>query len=246
MDILSKHVTIRNFKNEPISEEILEQILNCGVRASTTGNMQWYSIVVTSDSTLKNKLASCHFNQNVAKTAPLLLTFCADINRFNAWCLLNNATPGYNNFLSFFNAAIDALLVAQNVCIAAENIGLGICYLGTTTYNAPEIIELLQLPRFVVPITTVAVGWPAESPNLTDRLSLEAVVHKEIYKNYTDEKIRKFYSAKERLDSSKKFVSENNLENLAQVFTNVRYKKSDNEYFSDKFLNVLRNQGFLE
>lgn len=246
MDVISKHVTIRNFKNQPVSEEILEQILNCGVRASTTGNMQWYSIVVTADSDMKNKLAPHHFNQNVAKTAPVLLTFCADINRFNAWCLLNSATPGYNNFLSFFNAAIDALLVAQNVCIAAENMGLGICYLGTTTYNAPEIIKLLQLPRFVVPITTVALGWPAESPDLTDRLPLEAVVHKEIYKNYSDEQIRQLYAAKESLKSSKKFVAENNKENLAQVFTDVRYKKSDNEFFSEKFLSMLGNQGFLE
>ena len=66
--------------------------------------------------------------------APVLLTFCADFNRFNKWCLLNNAVPGYDNFLSFMTAAIDALLVAQTVCIAAEARGLGICYLGTTTY----------------------------------------------------------------------------------------------------------------
>lgn len=246
MDILSKHVTIRNFKNQPVSEEILEQILNCGVRASTTGNMQWYSVVVTTDSNLRNRLATLHFNQNVARTAPVLLTFCADINRFNSWCVLNSASPGYNNFLSFFSAAIDALLVAQNICIAAENIDLGICYLGTTIYNAPEIIELLQIPRFVVPITTVALGWPAESPELTDRLQLEAIVHKDIYKNYSDEQIRQIYSAKESLESSKKFVAENNKENLAQVFTDVRYKKSDNDIFSEKFMNTLKKQGFIE
>ena len=246
MDTLLKHVTIRNFSDRPVSEEILEQILNCGVRASTTGNMQWYSIVVTTGPDMKNRLAPYHFNQNVAKTAPVLLTFCADINRFNLWCIINNAIPGYNNFLSFFNAAIDALLVAQNVCIAAENVGLGICYLGTTTYNAPEIIELLQLPRLVVPVTTVALGWPAEFPDLTDRLPLEAVVHKETYKNYSEDQILRLYSAKESLDSSKKFIAENNKENLAQVFTDVRYKKPDNEFFSEKLLTALKNQGFLE
>jgi nitroreductase len=245
MDALLKHVTIRKFSDQPVSEELLVQILNAGIRASTTGNMQWYSIVITTESERRSKLAALHFNQNVAKTAPALLTFCADINRFNIWCTTNNAVPGYNNFLSFFNAAVDALLVAQNVCIAAENVGLGICYLGTTTYNAPEIIDVLQLPGFVVPITTLAVGWPAESPELTDRLPLNAVVHKEIYTNYSEELIRKLYSVKESLDTSKKFVVENNKENLAQVFTDVRYKKSDNEFFSEKFLNTIRKQGFI-
>ena len=246
MDTLLKHVTIRNFSDRPVSDEIIAQILNCGVRASTTGNMQWYSIVVTTGTDMKNRLAFYHFNQNVAKTAPVLLTFCADINRFNLWCKINNANPGYNNFLSFFNAAIDALLVAQNVCIAAENVGLGICYLGTTTYNAPEITELLELPRFVFPVTTLALGWPAEFPDLTDRLPLEAVVHKEIYRNISEEHLKQLYSAKENLVSSKKFVAENNKENLAQVFTDVRYKKSDNEFFSGKFLTALKKQGFLE
>lgn len=245
MDILLKHVTIRNFLNKPVSNEVLDQLLNCGIRASNTGNMQWYSVVITTDDDFKRSLAQLHFNQNVAKTAPVLLTFCADINRFNKWCELNNAVPGYNNFLSFFNAAIDSLLLAQNVCIAAENVGLGICYLGTTTYNAPEIIELLKLPRFVIPVTTIALGWPSENPNLTDRLALDAVVHKEIYQDYSDDIIKQIYDEKEKLESSKKFVTENNKENLAQVFTDVRYKKSDNEFFSMKFLNTLSKQGFI-
>ena len=75
--------------------------------------------------------------------APLVLTFCADFNRFNKWCRQRKADPGYDNFLSFMTAAIDALLAAQNCALAAEAHGLGICYLGTTTYNADKIIEIL-------------------------------------------------------------------------------------------------------
>ncbi len=84
-------------------------------------------------------------------------------------------------FSPLFTAAIDALLVAQNVCVAAEDAGLGICYLGTTTYMAGKIIEILDLPQGVVPVTTVTLGYPDEWPDLTDRLPLEAVVHREKY-----------------------------------------------------------------
>ncbi len=245
MDSLLQHVSIRNFKEDPVPEELLEQLLNAGIRASTTGNMQWYSIIVTKDAEMKKKLVPLHFNQNVVRTAPVILTFCADINRFNLWCTQNIAVPGYDNFISFFNAATDALLVAQNVCIAAENAGLGICYLGTTIYNAPEMVTLLNLPQHVVPVTAVALGWPAERPELTDRLPLKAVVHNETYMDYTSETIKDMYAAKESLASSVRFVNENKKETLAQVFTDVRYKKPDNEFFSSKYLELIKEQGFL-
>ena len=92
--------------------------------------------------------------------APVMLTFMADFNRFNKWCLHRDAKPGYDNFLSFFTAAIDSLLATQNVAIAAESMGLGICYLGTTTYIADNLIEFFECPKGVVPITTLAVGIP--------------------------------------------------------------------------------------
>ena len=245
MELLNKHVTVRKYKDIPISDEVLESVIYSGTRASTTGNMQLYSVVITKDEAQKQKLAPFHFNQPVAKTAPVLLTFVADFNRFVKWCETSNAQPGYNNFSSFFTAAIDALLVAQNVCVAAENKGLGICYLGTTTYNAKEIAEVLKLPKLTFPVTTVAIGYPEEIPELTDRIPLEGIIHKETYANYTSETIRKLYSFKENLESSKQFVKENNKETLAQVFTDVRYKKSDNEYFSGKMFDFLKEQCFL-
>ncbi|VAW24149.1 Oxygen-insensitive NADPH nitroreductase [hydrothermal vent metagenome] len=245
MDLLLKHKTIRKFLEKEVPSELLENILTAGCRASTTGNMQVYSIIVTKNRAVKEKLMPLHFNQPVAKSAPLLLTFCADFNRFSKWCELRKAIPGYNNFLSFITASIDALLAAQNVCIAAEDKGLGICYLGTTTYNAKEIIEVLNLPKLVFPVTTVAIGWPGEDPLQTDRLPLKAVVHEERYKDYSKEDIDELYSYKENLPESLQFISENSKETLAQVFTDVRYKKSDNEFFSEKIVEVLKVQGFL-
>jgi nitroreductase len=246
LDLFLNRRTIREYNSEPVSDTLLNEILEAGCRASTTGNMQVYSIIITRDSGKKQELAPLHFNQKMVTEAPVVLTFCADFNRFNLWCKNRNAVPGYGNFLSFMTAAIDALLVAQTVCIAAESRGLGICYLGTTTYMAHKIIDVLNLPEGVIPITTVTLGWPSVIPEQVDRLPLEAVIHAETYNYYTSEIIDKFYNEKEQRDDSRQFVLENNKETLAQVFTDVRYKKADNEYFSRTFLQVLADQGFME
>ena len=245
MELLNKHVSIRKFKNRKIDNSLLESIIYSGTRASTTGNMQLYSVIVTEEKKNIEKLSPLHFNQPLLKSAPVLLTFVADFNRFSKWCEESSAAPGYRNFLSFITASIDALLVAQNVCIAAENNGLGICYLGTATYNAPEIIELLELPKLTFPITAIALGYPDEEPELTDRIPLEGIIHYEKYYDYTSDSIKALYKFKENLDTSKRFVEENGKHSLAQVFTDIRYKKADNEFFSEKMLKVLKEQGFL-
>jgi hypothetical protein len=194
---------------------------------------------------MKKELLPLHFNQKMVTEAPVLLTFCADFNRFSKWCRQRNASPGYDNFLSFMTAAIDALLVAQTVCIAAEALGLGICYLGTTTYMAHKIIEILKLPEGVVPVTTITLGWPAEKPEPVDRLPLEAVLHSETYHDYSSEDIDRIYHDKEQRADSLQFIKENNKETLAQVFTDIRYKKEDNVCFSRTLLKVLEKQGFM-
>ncbi len=237
--------TVRKYEEKDIDGWLLERILTAGMRASTTGNMQVYSIVVTRDSVMKQRLAPAHFNQPMVTEAPVVLTFCADFNRFNRWCRQRQAEPGYDNFLSFMTAAIDALLAAQTICNAAEEEGLGICYLGTATYSADRIIEILELPAGVVPVATVTMGWPAAIPEQPDRLPLEAVVHYERYQDYTADMIDDLYSVKEQRSDSRQFIAENNKSTLAQVFTDVRYKKADNEYFSEKYLEVIRRQGFL-
>lgn len=239
------HRSIRKYKNKPVPESMLRAILEAGTRASTTGNMQVYSVIVTTDDSIKRELAPCHFNQPMITQAPVVLTFCADFNRFNKWCRQRKAEPGYDNFLSFITAATDALLVAQNVCVAAEDSGLGICYLGTTIYTADKIIDILNLPVGVVPVTTVTMGYPDEDPGLTDRLPLEAVIHHERYSNYTGPDIDKYYSAKELINTYQEFVKENKKDTLAQVFTDVRYKKDDNVLFSRSLIKTLEKQGFM-
>ncbi|HZY24793.1 MAG TPA: nitroreductase family protein [Bacteroidales bacterium] len=244
-EVLIDRRTIRKYTSEPIDDKLLNELLTVGCRASTTGNMQVYSIIITRDEQKKKELAPLHFNQKMVTEAPVVLTFCADFNRFNKWCRQRKAEPCFDNFLSFMTAAIDALLVAQTVCIASESKGLGICYLGTTTYNAHKIIDVLKLPKGVVPVTTITLGWPAEKPDQVDRLPLEAIIHSEAYKDYSKEDIEEYYRIKEARSDSAQFINESNKETLAQVFTDIRYKKADNEYFSGILLQVLKDQGFM-
>jgi len=246
INTITEHRSIRNFSDKKVDKLILDKIIYAGTRASTTGNMQVYSMIITTGQKLKEQLWEAHFKQNMVKQAPVIVTFCADFNRFNKWCGQRKAIPGYDNFLSFFTAAIDALLVAQNVALASEAFGLGICYLGTTTYMAEKIIEILKLPEYVVPVTTLAIGYPDESPGLTDRLPVEGVIHSETYKDYTPEDIDGIYKEKESLESIKQLLIENKKETLAQVFTDNRYTKKDNIAFSQALLKVLEKQGFMK
>lgn len=245
MESIKNRRTIRKYKDQDIPSQLLTELLTDSFRASTMGGMQLYSVVVTRDKDMKAKLAPFHFNQPMVTQAPVVLTFCADFNRFCLWCKQRNAVPGYDNFLSFMNAATDALLVTQNFCTLAEENGLGICYLGTTIYNPEPIIELLKLPRLVIPVATITVGYPDECPEQPDRLPVSGIIHEEYYHDYTPEDIEQVYAYKESLSVNKQFVAENQKENLAQVFTDVRYRKSDNECMSEKLLEVLQKQGFF-
>ena len=157
MENLKQRRTIRKYQQKDISSDLLNDLLETSFRASTVGNMQVYSVIVTRDADRKARLAPAHFNQPMVKTAPAVLTFCIDLRRFSKWCEQRKAEPGYNNFEWFVTGAVDALLVAQTFCVAAEEKGLGICYLGTTTYNPQMIIEALELPELVFPITTVTM-----------------------------------------------------------------------------------------
>ncbi len=240
-----QHRSIRKYKPDPVPPEVLERVLEAGSRASTTGNMQVYSMVVTRDEGIRRQLWESHFKQDMVLQAPVHITFCADFNRFSKWCRQRKADPGYDNFLSFFTASIDALLASQNVALEAEANGLGICYLGTATYMAGRIIEILDIPEGVVPVAAIVLGYPDEDPPLTDRLSMRAVVHEEKYQDYGAGDIDGIYEEREASALTAALLEENRKETLAQVFTDNRYTRKDNVHFSNQFLEVIRKQGFF-
>ena len=239
------HRTIRKYSSREVSDELLNRLLNEAARTQTMGNLQLYSVVVTRSQEMKERLAPAHFNQPMVKGAPVVLTICADFNRTTQWANCRKANPGYDNPLSFLNAATDALLYTQTLCNLMEAEGLGYCFLGTTIYMPQQIIDILQLPRLTMPVATLTLGWPDENPPLTDRLPLESFVHNETYHDYSPADIDTYYTPKEQLPENRHFVEINNKETLAQVFTDLRYTRKDNEALSLSLLETLKRQGFL-
>lgn len=245
MQTIQQRRTIRKYAQKEVPETLLNHLLEEAERTPTMGNLQLYSVVVTRDAAMKRKLAPAHFNQPMVEGAPVVLTICADFRRTSLWAENRQAVPGYDNFLSFMNAATDALLYTQTFCNLAEAEGLGTCFLGTTVYMPQMIIDILQLPKLVFPVATITLGWPDEEPPLSDRLPLAAIVHHESYDDYTPERIDAFYTEKESLPENQHFVEINNKETLAQVFTDIRYTRKDNESMSEGMIEALRQQGFL-
>lgn len=236
----------RNFKDQEIDSETLTEIIRRSSKAPTCGNMQLYSVIVTRKKDTCKKLSEFHFNQPASSTAPVILTICADFNRFTKWCELNSADAGYDNFHSFITAMTDAIIFAQQIVTVAEMQGYGSCYLGTVTYNAKEISDLLGLPELVVPVASVALGVIDREGEETHRLEPEVILHLEKYRKDSDEKIKEDYKIYDEDPINIKFIKENHKENLAQVFAEIRYPRSTNEKNSEMFLTLLKEKGFMK
>lgn len=250
---LKSHRSIRKYTDQPVEEGLLQEILEAGIRASSSGNMNVYSIIVTRDQTIRQKLFKPHMYQQMVLEAPVLLTFCADFNRMRKWLKLNAANDSFDNFMSFMVAAIDAILVSQYTATAAESKGLGICYLGSTLANCDQIGEILKLPGSVVPVAGFTLGYPAEEPEIRDRLPLHGLVHQETYHNYNDEEIMAIYQNREtrgwdrymKIARLKKMVEENKVENLAQIYSQIKYTKQSHREYSQTILEYLLKQDFM-
>lgn len=236
--------TVRKYTSRPVSDELLNSLLEKASHTQTMGNLQLYSVIVTRDEAMKERLAPAHFSQPMVTGAPVVLTFCADFRRTTDWALNRQGHPGYDNFLSYQNALTDALLFCQCFCDLAESEGLGLCFLGTTVYNPQLIIDTLRLPALTFPVATITLGWPDETPQPSDRLPLDAFVHRETYTAYSPERIDSLYAYKESLPENQHFVEINSKDTLAQVFTDIRYTAEANRTMSITLDEAIRRQGF--
>lgn len=250
---IHKHRSIRKYKPDRVPEDVLTEILEAGIRSSSSGNMQSYSIIITRDEKLRSKLLLPHLQQSMVVDAPVLLTFCADFHRMRRWLKLNDAPDNFDNFFSFMVAAIDAVLASQTVALAAESRGLGLCYLGSTFANADQIGEILELPENVIPVVGYSLGYPDEDPGLRDRLPARGILHQETYHDYTDQEIQAIYAEREirgwarYMKSSwlKSQVEASSVNNLAQLYTEIKYTRPSHQEISSRVLAYLTAQDFM-
>ena len=242
-ELLMNHRSVRKYKDRTIDRQVLDRILECGMRASNTGNMQIYSVVVTQDAERREALSKLHFGQGA--TCAAYLTICVDVNRYHHWCRLRGCDEPYGNFLWLMSGTVDASLCAQNICVAAESEGLGFCYLGTVMYNTKAIAELLELPKGVVPVVTLSLGYPDEEPQQSERLPLEGTVHYETYHNYSDAEIDDIHRIREEFPFNQEMVRVNKTRNYCEIFTNIRYPKKDNLAISQSLEEFCIQAGFF-
>ncbi|MBR1549168.1 MAG: nitroreductase family protein [Bacteroidales bacterium] len=242
IDVMLEHRSIRKFKAERVERELLEEIVECGLRASNTGNMQLYSVIATEEEPLRTELCGLHFGQ--CATAPLWLTVCVDVNRYHHYCRVNGCDEPYGNLLWLLSGLVDASLFAQNLCVAAEARGLGFCYLGTVMYNTAKIAELLKCPKGVVPVIALAMGHPDEEGRRSERLGCDAVLHSEVYHDPSDEDIVRTHAVRDNDPFNQQMVKENGTRNYCEIFTTKRYPREANEAISGEMKKYLEENFF--
>ncbi|MFC3749341.1 oxygen-insensitive NADPH nitroreductase [Paenibacillus sp. GCM10012306] len=183
LELLNRHASVRQYKDTPVSEDQLAAIIGAAQMASTSSNVQAYSVIAVTDPALKSQLAALAGNQVYIEQSPVFLVWCADLYRLREASTPHLAgSPSYEDTTeNLIVATVDVALAAQNAAVAAESLGLGIVYIGGVRTKIAEVSELLGLPELVYPVFGMCVGYPAARAGLRPRLSLQAVLHRNGY-----------------------------------------------------------------
>lgn len=183
LSLLGRHVSVRKFRPDPVSEEQLAAIIQAAQMASTSSNVQAYSVIAVTDPALKSELAALAGNQAYVAECPVFLVWCADLYRLReaAKPHLGGAATYEDSAENFIIATVDTALAAQNAAVAAESLGLGIVYIGGLRNKIADVAERIGLPELVYPLFGMCLGYPDQAPALRPRLPLPAVLHRDRY-----------------------------------------------------------------
>jgi FMN reductase (NADPH) len=180
IELMQRHGSVRKYKADPVPVELIETCVAAAQRASTSSNLQVVSVVAVTEAATRARLAEICGQEHVAQ-APVVLVWCADLRRLDRACGLRGYTQVTDHVENFLVCVVDVGIAAQNGALAAESLGLGMCYLGSIRNNVPGVIDLLKLPRLVFPVVGMTVGWPAALPIVRPRLPTAAILHRETY-----------------------------------------------------------------
>ena len=193
LELIRQHGSVRHYMPDPVPADMLETIVAAAQRSSTSSNLQMWSVVAITDANTRVRLANLCGDQKHIVEAPAFLAWCADLSRLDRVCQLRRYSQVAEYVENFLVAAVDCAIAAQTAALAAESLGLGICYIGSIRNQTQGVIELLALPRLVFPITGMTLGWPATTPALRPRLPLNAVLHWETYeRSHEDQALRDY------------------------------------------------------
>lgn len=205
IELLKSHRSIRKFTSRPITDELLKELVSAGQCAATSSNLQGVSVIRVRDTRVRRAMAELAGGQGYIEEAAEFLVFCADLHR-SSWCCEQAGKTMVEGMTEHFMiATIDVALFAQNVVVAAESVGLGICYIGALRNDPQQISDLLKLPEQVYPVFGLCLGYPAQGPQCKPRLPLASIFMEESYqpvqaaqiKQY-DETMRAYYQQRTR------------------------------------------------
>ncbi|MGG3283511.1 oxygen-insensitive NADPH nitroreductase [Paenibacillus solani] len=194
ISLLMNHRSIRKYSDRPVSEEQLRAVVAAGQMASTSSNVQAYSIIAVTSQEKKQRLAQLAGNQAYIVECPVFLVWCADLFRLkkSTEALSVDQETYEDSTENFIVATVDAALAAQNAAIAAESLGLGIVYIGGVRNSIAEFSEVLELPELVYPVFGMCLGYPDQEPGLRPRLPMEAVLHRDRYERAAVEEVKNY------------------------------------------------------
>ena len=240
IELLKGHRSIRQFQNRPIQTDLFQDLIKAGQAAASSNFFQAVTIIRVTDPKKRAKLASLANNQAYVESAAEFLVFCADMNRAVSCCDLHGAEANTGFTEQFIIATVDAAHVAQNIVVASESAGLGICYIGALRNNPSEVSTVLDLPHDTYPVFGLCLGWPDQDPEVKPRLPIEVVLRENSYGigedglnlgNY-DEAVRGYYATR---SSNQKSIS------WSEQMSGMLSKES-----RPHMLDFLQTKGFLQ
>jgi nitroreductase len=182
IDLLKAHRSIRRFEDRPLEEATLQTLIECGQSASTSSNLQAYTVIQVADPNRKAELAALCADQVQIHQCGAFLVFCADLYRDRMANAMHEGERFDGDYAeALLIATVDVALVMQNVSVAAESLGLGICMIGAMRNHPKAVGALLGLPPFVYAVAGLCIGYLAQNPDCKPRLPAGAVFHREQY-----------------------------------------------------------------
>lgn len=195
-DTLMRRRSVRNFTDQPIPAEVVSQLLQAANNAPSGGNIQPVSIITVQEKDNREKLAGLVGHQPWVKNAPLSMIFCLDFQRVKRWAAMNQTEfKGEQAFSHFLIAYADVMCAAQTVVILAESLGLGSVYIGSVNATITETREAFGIPRYVLPLMVLSLGYPRSIPHGIPKFAPDVNVHRERYQEAGDtELIQAFHN----------------------------------------------------
>ena len=176
-----KHGSVRQYLPDPVDSELVEAVVAAGQRGSTSSNLQTYSVVVVTDQQTRENLAGLCSHQKQILQAPVFLAWCADFSRLARAAQTQGREIVTDQLENFLVAAMDATIAMQTAALAAESLGLGMCFIGALRNDPEKVVALLNLPPLVFPVSGMTLGWPVQAPKIRPRLPLSGIMHQENY-----------------------------------------------------------------